>query len=264
MILGPERERAQRHMQLLVDNDRAERELIQRGLVPAFDPGEGRGDPVHALPPTALNDPRSLPKHLRKTRLDGIFEDLENDAHMAKKRGVLKIEEFETIKNRLAQEHLEKENRLNSVEEAGQQKVIHTMALSIQRITRGWLGRRKAKAAENTKDTYAKQFGAMVVMQKHVRGVIGRKRANAKHQKKILEVVYGSSVALIQRVRRGYIGRLRAKLTKEARAALVIQCIIRGYRGRMIARRERGRLEYIRMIHLSAVKVSFSELCRFN
>eukprot|EP00566_Odontella_aurita_P000474 CAMPEP_0113557852 /NCGR_PEP_ID=MMETSP0015_2-20120614/18022_1 /TAXON_ID=2838 /ORGANISM="Odontella" /LENGTH=888 /DNA_ID=CAMNT_0000459325 /DNA_START=125 /DNA_END=2788 /DNA_ORIENTATION=+ /assembly_acc=CAM_ASM_000160 len=253
--LAREKGRAVLHLQRQVEVDEAECKLVQQGIIPAFEVKDELGDPVRTLPPTAFNMPGPVPKHMRKACLDGVFDDLEKDALAAKRCGVMKIEEFETIKNRLAQEHLEKEAGLNALEEAEYERILVEMATSVQRVTRGWIGRRKAADARNNKETYATTFKAVVMLQKYVRGSIGRKRAEDIRQREILQLVHGNSIALMQRVWRGHKGRQRARSVHENASALLIERVVRGHLGRNIARGERERLEYLRLIHISAVKI---------
>lgn len=149
----------------------------------------------------------------------------------------------------------------------GRQRAIHEVrTCSIQRIYRGWRGRKAAKLAATRKsERLARQRLEERSMRLIIRighGKIGRIRAQQRRTEIALAYNRWISALLIERVFRGHQGRLRWRFfyelkmeTKRNAAATFIQRVYRGYRGALLASVARALRALRQKQHFFAVEV---------
>lgn len=136
------------------------------------------------------------------------------------------------------------------------------MAIVINRIVRGFLGRRKAARQRAAMQLKNRQNKAATVINSLIRSFLARARVKRIREERIRQLVMSLSVTTISRWVRGFLARrLYFRLRTQA-MALVIQRVFRGHLGRKVARFERDRLEEVRRRHAAAVKIQVRETDR--
>ena len=256
-----EKERAQHQLQRRIEVDEMESSLIRNGLVDPYMPAEGEAPPIRSLPPTrfmhlASSTSRIDPCHLATTELDGILDVLDNDAELAAKKGMLiTVNEFEQIRRKLKQQHLEKEMELRRMTSAERHVLFMRKARDIQRTWRGHQGRIIAASVLRDKRRKDTVYNAVVLIQKCRRGSVGRIVACEKRDEAIRLARTIAGAGTIQRCWRGCVGRSVARARKQELLAIICQSLYRGHRGRTVASNERRRQERIRLENSSAIKI---------
>ena len=247
-------------LQRRLEVDEMEVSLIRSGLADPYVPAEGEAPPVRTLPPTRYMhltpSSRIDPCHLATTELDGILDVLDNDAELAAKKGMLMtVDEFEQIRRKLKQQHLEKEMELRRMTNAERHVLFMRKARDIQRAWRGHQGRRTAATALREKRRKDTAYNAVILIQKCRRGSVGRIVAYEKKEEAIKLARSIACARTVQRLWRGCQGRRIALTRQQEVLALVCQRLYRGRRGRIAATKERHRQERIRLENTSAIQI---------
>lgn len=260
--LRREKERAQHQLQRRIEVDEMENSLIRSGLVDPYMPAEGEAPPIRSLPPTRFihlassSSSRIDPCHLATTKLDGILDVLDNDAELAATKGMrMTVNEFEQIRRKLRQQHLEKEMELRRMTSAERHVLFMRKARDIQRTWRGHQGRMIAAGVLRDKRRKDTVYNAVVLIQKCRRGSVGRIVACEKRDEAIRFARTIAGAGTIQRCWRGCVGRRVARLRRQELLAIICQSMYRGHRGRTVAINERHHQERIRLENSSAIKI---------
>ncbi|RYH28338.1 hypothetical protein EON65_12485 [archaeon] len=261
-----QKERDLAEMQRKVKIREVEDMLVNEGVVPPF-PGLAVVDilskgtvritePVRDLPPMHYSEPAELPKAIVEgkdviSKLDQMLKDEEE----ARRRGVLSMHEFEKIKMQMAERQLERDQKLRSLSVEELHHLQDSCAISIQRVVRGFTGRRRAKKKDANRKLEREQRKRILQIQAVCRGFLGRKRY------KRLRVIYLASMRgehsarNIQRMFRGFADRKFFTKIKRRHCATQIQRTFRGYLGRNAHKREKKRLELLRKKFMAASKI---------
>jgi hypothetical protein len=118
--------------------------------------------------------------------------------------------------------------------------------LILQRFRRGYVGRKKAKAANMHRTYVLTLTSGITLFQAAVRARQSRVRSKMLREILAKNVMRGKEVVRIQSVFRGYNGRKYMVLLRKMNAAGDIQRCFRGMLGRMVADKERRvRVTYI-------------------
>jgi hypothetical protein len=255
-----EKKRAQQQLQRRLEVDEMENSLIRSGLVDPYMPAEREAPPIRTLPPTRFlyltPSSRIDPCHLATTELDGILDVLNNDNELATKKGMLMtVNEFEQIRRKLKQQHLENEMELQRMTNAERHVLFMRKARDIQRTWRGYQGRRTASLVLRDKRRKDTVYNAVVLIQKCRRGSMGRIVAYEKKEETIRWARTIAGAGTIQRLWRGYVGRRVVRARRQELLAIICQSLYWGRRGRISATDERRRQERIQLENSSAVKI---------
>lgn len=257
--LEEERKLAAKELQRKLDIDEQEDTLVQKGVVPAYVPADANEPlPVRTLPPLVYDKPKELPSALRRKKLDSIFDELEGDAKKAKQLGILRIDEFERIQSKMAQEHLEKEKKLQMLEKSEQLEILTNKSIILQRFARGYLDRLRVSRKKEKLKLSILLVKATVYAQSYVRGWIGRRKARARREYEMMQLVHGGSACDIQRVWHGFKGRTAFQKEKRLQSTILLQRTTRGWFGRNVARIEREKLEYRHKLSKCAIIIQCS------
>eukprot|EP01038_Epipyxis_sp_PR26KG_P011234 gene11234-15074_t len=246
----------QRRLQL----QEIEKTLIQEGLVPSsssiISDEKSNEKPVMEMIPLRYDEPTELPKILTEEQdINSKLDRMLIDEKAAKSRGVMKIEDYETIKFQMAERQLERDQKLRHLSQEELQELYDDNSIHIQRIVRGFNGRNKAKRANELRELKKLRLKSIILIQRTVRGMIGRKRFMAFKRIYLLNLRSSHSAITIQRTFRGYYARRYFRRIKRIACALRIQKFFRGYLGRLAFKQEKKRLEIIKLKHNSAAKV---------
>ena len=252
-----------KEMQRRVDIDSYEELLVKKDLIQSYEPTEKNEPfPVNYLPPTSYGIPKELPPSIEKPNLTNLFDELKADELRAKKLGVMRIDEFERVKSNMAQQHLEKEKKLQALEKSEKIQILTQKAILIQRLARGRIGRVNASTVKEKQQSQKRESRAVVTIQTCIRGFFARQKLALLRNQEILQLVHGKSVNNMQRVWRGYKGRQTFMNESRLQATCLIQRVVRGFFGRNTARRELERLQQIRRLYQAALSVSFLRLTK--
>jgi hypothetical protein len=249
-------ERAYAEKQRKVELNAVEQQLVAEGLVEAYVPPEGSSGPVPEIQPQMYQKPPELPALMREAKdPSSTLDQLVVDAEIARKKGIMSMEEFETVKKQLALNQLEREQRLRNREEAEELAFYNETAVKIQRLARGIMGRNRAREAKQVRDTKLTVERGVVQFQAVARGIRGRRRARHLKKLKLQNQLVGKSVVKIQCQMRAHLSRRYVHGLRRQKAARAVQRVFRGHLGRQVVRRERNRLELIRRKRLAASKI---------
>ena len=254
-ILARERNRAQRDMQRRVDIDLAEDVLKKKKIIPKYVPPAGVAPPVRTMAPTFYRNPQDFSAGIPKKKLESVLDDMEGESATVKKMGAMRLEEFERVKEKMAQQQMEREKRLRSLEESERVKLFQRSACLIQRVLRGYCGRKRRNDFKCQLEFERRRASAVVWIQKLARGTNARVKAKIMRRQEVERVVLGSSAILVQRTWRGHRGRRFLHTVRRILAVVALQKVIRGFLGRRLATRKQQHLVLLRAYHLASVKV---------
>ena len=173
----------------------------------------------------------------------------------ARKKGTMTVEDYEQVKRKMAQRQMERDRKLRTMVGQGQEELMGDSALTIQRVGRGYIGRKKARAAALRRAQILALSVGMTKFQAVVRGVLSRKRSNEMKRLYLMNKLRGSSAIKIQSAFRGHVARRYVRKLRRFVKARDIQRCFRGHLGRQAANRERERLRLIKMKNLAASKI---------
>jgi len=255
--LARQAERAQQELQRRLEIQEAEEKLVKKGLAEPYQVEEGEPEPVWVMPPTFYEEQKDLPDAFVKqdTNLDEIFDGMEQDAAAARKLGITRIEEFDKVKAQMAQNQIDRNQKLRTLKADELQDLQDEMASKIQNIIRGRLGKNKAREVRKRLLEEVTKGSAVIKIQKCMRGYISKKRVLMMRQQEVMQLILGSSANLIQRVWRGYLGRCEYLGKVRLVSACFLQRVFRGMLGRKAAGMERERLEDMRRRANASIKI---------
>ena len=189
------------------------------------------------------------------TTLGGMFDDMEGQDKEMRRLGILKMEDFEKVKEELVLAEVRKKEMLDAMARGVVLEREQAACLVIQAAARGMFGRTHARMTRMRLEQEALEEISALKMQAVVRGHLGRQRVQAHRFQLYRERLERQAAGRIQRVYRGMLGRNIARDKRENRAAGNVQRVYRGHLGRLRAEVERERLERIALEHRSATAI---------
>ncbi len=189
------------------------------------------------------------------TTLGNMFGDMEEQDKEMRRLGILKMEEFERVKEELVIAEVRKKEMEDAMARGAVLEREQAACLVIQAAARGMFGRTKARTTRARLEQEALEEISALKMQAVVRGHLGRQRVQAHRFQLYRERLERQAAGRIQRVYRGMLGRNIARDKKENRAAGNVQRVYRGHLGRLRAEVERERLARIALEHRSATAI---------
>lgn len=251
-----QREAAEKQRRIDVQN--LEMRLVKEGLIPPVDASSSSisRSPVKEMQPMNYEEPVDLPTFVSNDRgMVSQLDDMVNDEELARKRGIMSMEDYDKVKRQMAQRQLERGQKMRHLAVDEQQDLVNESVVTMQRFCRGFVGRRKAARLHAIRQMKREMEGSVIVAQSLVRGKIGRKRFNKIKRLHHLSAARGSSILFIQSFFRGYLARRQFKIVRRNATVRNIQRVFRGHLGRLAANRERYRLESLRLKQESANKI---------
>ncbi|CAM9255759.1 unnamed protein product, partial [Ectocarpus fasciculatus] len=242
----------QRKVELL----KMEEKLVSDGIVDAYIPPDGESGPVPEINPQMFTKPPELPAQMRE-RKDPVstMDQLVIDEEIARKKGIMSLEEFDRVKKQMALSQLDREQKLRDREDEEELAFWGETAITIQRVARGIQGRERARAVKKVRDTKITVEKGVLQFQALTRGITGRRRARFMKKLKLQNLLLGASILKIQCASRAFLSRRFVRMLRRRRAATNIQRTFRGYLGILVVKRERARLEIIRRKGLASSKI---------
>ena len=189
------------------------------------------------------------------TTLSNMFGDMEEQDREMRRLGILKMEEFERVKEELVVAEVRKKEMEDAMARGAVLEREQAACLVIQAAARGMFGRTHARLTRARLEQEALEEISALKMQAVVRGHLGRQRVQAHRFQLYRERLERQAAGRIQRVYRGMLGRNIARDKKENRAACECQRVYRGHLGRLRAEVERERLARIALEHRSATAI---------
>lgn len=215
--------------------------------------------PVSELPPLRYEKPIELPKIITDGIKAGDVEhqltSMLEDEKDAKKRGNMSVDEYEKVKRQMAQRQMERDQKLRHLATQEQHALFDNSAKLIQRIGRGYNGRKRADNVRTARENQRRLNNSMTKAQALARGMAGRRRARLIKMRYLQTLKYGASTLLVQRVYRGHRARKRFRTLVRMVSSRNIQRFYRGRIGRKAAQRERDRLDLLRRKQIGACKI---------
>ena len=213
-------------------------------------------EPVEELPPMRFEHPVDLPTTITAKRdvnsqLDGMLADEEE----ARKRGNMSMEDFDRVKMQMAARQMERDQKLRHLASDEQEELFILSAAIIQRVGRGYNGRKRARKVKSLRDLDMRRKKAVLKAQSVARGMLGRKRFKRIQRIYQMNLLQGQSVVAIQSTFRGFVARRYFKRVRRYLKSREIQRVFRGRLGRMAAAREKFRLGILRKKNRSAATI---------
>lgn len=249
-------ERAAAERQRKIELANIEKKFVKEGLVQEYVPPEGETGPLPEMRPQMFTKPPDLPPLMKEEKGPiSTMEQLINDEEIARKKGILSLEEFDRVKKEMALSQLEREQKLRDREDEEELAFWSETAITIQRVARGVQGRERALAVKKVRDTKITVEKGILQFQALIRGISGRERARYLKKLKLQDILLGASVVKIQCLCRSFLSRKYVRMLRRRRAAINIQRTFRGHLGLAVVTRERTRLEIIRRKNLASSKI---------
>lgn len=189
------------------------------------------------------------------TTLGNMFGDMEDQDREMRRLGILKMEEFEKVKEELVIAEVRKKQMEDAMARGAVLEREQAACLVIQAAARGMFGRTHARMTRARLEQEALEEISALKMQAVVRGHLGRQRVQAHRFQLYRERLERQAAGRIQRCYRGMLGRNIARDKRENRAAGECQRVYRGHLGRLRAEVERERLARIALEHRSATAI---------
>ncbi len=189
------------------------------------------------------------------TTLGNMFGDMEEQDREMRRLGILKMEEFEKVKEELVVAEVRKKQMEDAMARGAVLEREQAACLVIQAAARGMFGRTHARMTRARLEQEALEEISALKMQAVVRGHLGRQRVQAHRFQLYRERLERQAAGRIQRCYRGMLGRNIARDKRENRAAGECQRVYRGHLGRLRAEVERERLARIALEHRSATAI---------
>jgi hypothetical protein len=199
------------------------------------------------LPPMMYDPPHDLPSAItEKQDVVSQLERMVQDEEDARKRGIMSMEDYEKVKRSMVIRQVERDQKLRNMAADEQQELMVVSLLILQRVGRGYNGRKKARVAAENRRLMRKRKAAIIKAQALIRGFNARTRVRNIKRLYQLNLLRGNSVIAIQSAYRGYLARRHFKKIRRFLSARNIQRVFRGKIGRAAADRERKRLNNLR------------------
>jgi len=244
--------RAHEEMERRVELDQDEQQLLAKGVIPRFEPTQGKPPPLVNIAPTFYENPRKFGNGIKKKLLGSLLDDLEDERVSARSSKGLNADEFEQVKGRLAQQQIESREYFKQASEAERKNIHHQKAIDIQRVCRGGNGRKIFRSVAKRKRLEELTTNSAIVIQKVARALFSRKFVEQMRNAITQRLVLDSSVSTVQRVWKGHCARQFANLLKRERAAGWIQIGVRSY----IAKKMHTQLKHESWIRMNREKLS--------
>lgn len=226
--------------------------------------------PIMEMPPVNYYPPISdvnLPTV--DLSIEAQLEQLQNDEREMKKLEKMKrnapnsnslpqtltMEEYNLLKNKIIEKQLNRDKQLRVLTNQELYHLHFVSATLINKIVRGFLGRRRAQKLSLLRDLEREQTERIIKIQSRVRGWLGRALFKKVKTQRIYELTRLFAIISFQRIFRGYLARKRVRYLRVVRASLRIQRVFRGYIGRCVSHRERARLKLLQLKHFAASKI---------
>jgi hypothetical protein len=258
------KERLDSEKQRRVEMQEIEAVLVTQGVVPNarslslidMDQVEPLQMPVQELAPQRYDAPTALPRMLTEaqdvvSKLDRMLADEED----ARKKGIMSMEQYETVKSNMVERQLERDQMLRQLTAEEQLVLFEQSSVFLQKVGRGFVGRRRAAAAALLRKRKREQTLKVIKIQSVMRRHMGRKRFNYIKNIYLNNMKSSFSATELQRVYRGHADRRYFKKLRRWVNAINVQRAFRGYLGRVAAKREKNRLELLRRKQFSAAKI---------
>jgi IQ calmodulin-binding motif len=226
-------------------------------IAPSWSSRENRV-PVREMPPLQYGDTFAGSAAPTTTDSDNVIAQLDQMVTMeeeARKKGTMTLEDYEQVRRQMKQRQLERDNKLRKLVGIGQESLFEDSARLIQRVGRGYNGRKRARDAALHRARMRILSAGLTKLQAIVRGMIGRRQFEEKKRVYLQNHLRGSSATRIQSVFRGHKARKYTRKLRRYVSARNIQRCFRGHLGREAARRERARLDAIRAKQRAACKI---------
>jgi hypothetical protein len=212
--------------------------------------------PIRELPPMHYEQPRDLPKTITEGRdMVSKLDQMLIDEQEARKRGELTVEEFETIKRKMAERQLERDQMLRTLSLEELEELKNECAIQIQRVIRGFNSRQRVKKMIAARNLAKEKARVSIHMQRAIRGFLGRRRYKRIRQIYLTNMKGFFSATQIQRIYRGYADRAYFRKLRRYYSAIKMQRTYRGHLGRLAVKKERNRLKVLHKKHYSAAKI---------
>ena len=180
----------------------------------------------------------------KKVDLATMFEQMEKDEAEMKKLGILKMDEYEKVKQDMYKAEMERKAMAQMLEDAERMKLQERMIVTLQRIVRGGAGRVRFARLKEAKIQRDLEYASATKIQACRRALVGRRKFEARKELVMQEMILGESIRLLQRVARGMLGRKIGRGRRIKRCTRNIQRVYRGRLGRKRAKVARERREY--------------------
>jgi hypothetical protein len=140
--------------------------------------------------------------------------------------------------------------------QTGEMAMVYAeVATIINRIARGFIGRRRALHRKEYLTLQAKRRKAAIKCQSTIRMYLAKCRVKHIRDEIIRQLVMAMSATTIARWVRGHMARKMYRQLRFQHKALEIQRVFRGYLGRRAAKHERDRLEDMQKRNHAATKI---------
>lgn len=249
------RERDEAEVQRRLQIQAVEQQLVDSGLLSEYAvPPEGEA--VMELAPLEYSAPMDLPKGLvTAPGMINMLDRLLETEKEAKALNIDFIEDFDRVKKKMAQNQVQRDQRLRNLSVEEQQELFNESASLIQRRIRGVIGRKKACALKLRLEQEIAVGRGVVILQALARRKQAKKRVQLIRYVKYENLKHGAMLLRIQSVFRGYLSRRFTKRLRRMIAATHIQRCFRGFIGRCTASAERARLAYLKKKNDSAMAI---------
>merc|ERR1712196_565730 len=144
-----------------------------------------------------MEKPNFVTKKEEEKKLEDMFEVMKAQEEEAKSMGIMNMSEFDERKEKMAADDLKKtllEQELQSEELAG---LYNETANKINRIVRGYIGRRRAIHRRNELAKVEHEKIASVIMQSVVRMFLAKCRVHKIREKLIQELIQQMAASTI-------------------------------------------------------------------
>lgn len=241
-----------------------EERLIASGALPPLSAvdsfasleSEVKPEPVREMAPLHYEDPLELPPAVREGRdIISKLDQMAIDEEQARKRGMMSQEQYEKMKRELAERQMARDQMLRQMTLEEQQELFETCAIAIQRLGRGFNGRKRFKKLDDIRQLNRLKMKQAVKIQSVIRGHLGRKRYEYLRNIFLDNIKSSFSAQQVQRIYRGYAGRRYFRRLKRWVNAIKIERVFRGMLGRRAAQKERDRLALLRHKQFCAAKI---------
>mmetsp|Transcript_21084 Transcript_21084/g.47819 ORF Transcript_21084/g.47819 Transcript_21084/m.47819 type:complete len:690 (-) Transcript_21084:1162-3231(-) len=190
-----------------------------------------------------------------KAKLHHMLDNLKEKQMEAEKLGLMTVDEFESVRRKMAQHQLERITRINALEEEEKEILFEHMSLRIQRLVRGHLGRKKAATALEKFRVYVCRKNATVILQRNARGYLDRLKAEKLLSNKIIEMERCVNLLKIQSAYRVFLSGKILQKKKESRSTIILQKYLRGMCGRLCAEKHRRHQEIVKIRLNACIKI---------
>ena len=216
-------------------------------------------DIIREMPPVMYDPPEDLPAVITEPKdplssLDRMVADEETRKKIKGGEGMTQ-EQYEMVKQKMANQQLDRIEKLRHLDGEEQVALYSESSLTLQRVGRGYIGRKRALLFREKRDLHRKLTKGVLRFQACIRGIAGRKRYAEKRKLWLLSQKLGDSALNVQRCFRGYVGRKIVRKRRQFCRSRDLQRVYRGHMGRKAFHREKTRMQMIAKKTISANKI---------